>query len=236
MCISTRYYLRERHYINVSIEVYVQYHMSSLSDDSAHIDIRGCLLDPFSTIVKLAILGNKPVGTKICIQHNVLSFQEPGPFQSFCRYVFHSNKTDLQYMYNPIHIACCSFLSKTDTKDIQRIRSVFQSAQKGLDRLMETYRNCTIVRLCLSYFHVIIANYVDEIYQDRLFRKDSLTALYGSGLVAELNAQWTEDTLKVVLDLVGFLNNDSMAATNVKSLETIMDTVDRRTREICERR
>jgi len=208
----------------------------ALSDDSTNIDVRGCLLDPFSTIVKLAILGNKPVGTKICIQNNVLSFQEPGPFQSFCRYVFHSNKTDLQYMYNPIQIACYSFLSKKDTKDIKRIRAVFQCAQKGLERLMDTYKHCTIVRLCLSYFHVIIANYVDEIYQDRLFRKDSMTSLYGTTLVSELNAQWTDERLKVVLDLVGFLSNDTMATTNVKSLETIMDTIDRYTREICERR
>jgi hypothetical protein len=83
---------------------------------------------------------------------------------------------------------------------------------------------------------VIIANYVDEIYQDRLFRKDSMTSLYGTTLVSELNAQWTEERLKVVLDLVGFLSNDTMATTNVKSLETIMDTIDRYTREICERR
>jgi hypothetical protein len=211
----------------------------SLPEDSVNIDIRGCLLNPFSTIVKLAILGNKPVGTKICIQHNVLSFQDPGPFQSLCRYVFHSNKTDLQYMYNPIQIACSTFLSKDktskDNKRTERIRALFQCAQKGLERLMETYKTCTMVRLCLSYFHVIIANHVDEVYQDRIFRKDSLTSLYGAALVTELNGQWTDELMKVVLDLVGFLSHDTMATTNVKSLETIMDTVDRHTRDIFER-
>ena len=212
----------------------------SLPDDGTNIDIRGCLLNPLSTIVKLAILGNKPVGTKICIQNNVISFQEPGPFQSLCRYVFHSNKTDLQYMYNPIQIACATFLSKpkdgpSKSQKIERLRALFCCAQKGLERLMETYKTCTIIRLCLSYFHVLIANHVDEVYQDRLFRKDGLTTLYGSTLVAELNAQWTDERMKVVLDLVGFLSGDSMAALNVKSLETIMQTIDNQTREIFER-
>lgn len=212
----------------------------SLPEDSVNIDIRGCLLNPLSTIVKLAILGNKPVGTKICIQRNVLSFQEPGPFQSFCRYVFHYNKTDLQYMYNPIQIACSVYLSKkvSESKSgqkIERLRTLFQCAQKGLERLMETYKTCTIIRLCLSYFHVLIANHVDEVYQDRLFRKDSLTSLYTSSLLGELNAQWTEERMKVVLDLVGFLSNDSMAALNVKSLENIMETIDTQSREIFER-
>jgi len=213
----------------------------SLPEDNTNIDIRGFLLNPLSTIVKLAILGNKPVGTKIYIQHNVLSFQEPGPFQSFCRYVFHYNKTDLQYMYNPIQLACTMFLSKpskdvtsssTKTQKNERLRALFQCAQKGLERLMETYKTCTIIRLCLSYFHVIIANHVDEVYQDRLFRKDSLTSLYTTSLVAELNAQWTDERMKVVLDLVGFLSNDSMAALNVKSLENIMETIDTQTRDI----
>jgi hypothetical protein len=213
----------------------------SLPEDSVNIDIRGFLLNPLSTIVKLAILGNKPVGTKICIQRNVLSFQEPGPFQSLCRYVFHANKTDLQYMYNPIQIACTTFLSKDSTSSTakpqkhERLRTLFQCAQKGLERLMETYKTCTIIRLCLSYFHVLIANHVDEVYQDRLFRKDSLTSFYTSSLVSELNAQWTEERMKVVLDLVGFLSNDSMAALNVKSLENIMETIDTQSREIFER-
>lgn len=212
----------------------------SLPEDAVNIDIRGYLLNPLSTIVKLAVLGNKPIGTKIYIQHNVLSFQEPGPFQSLCRYVFHYNKTDLQYMYNPIQIACTLFLPKPSsssakTQKAERLRALFQCAQKGLERLMETYKSCTIIRLCLSYFHVLISNHVDEVYQDRLFRKDGLTCLYTSSLLAELNAQWTDERMKVVLDLVGFLSNDSMAALNVKSLENIMETIDNQTREIFEK-
>ena len=57
------------------------------------------VLDPLSVIIKLAIISNKPIGTKICIDNNIIYLQEPGPFQALCRYVFKSNKTDIQYLY-----------------------------------------------------------------------------------------------------------------------------------------
>jgi hypothetical protein len=36
------------------------------------------ILDPLSVIIKLAILSNKSIGTKICISRNIIYFQEPG--------------------------------------------------------------------------------------------------------------------------------------------------------------
>jgi hypothetical protein len=80
--------------------------------DNKTVDLQLYILDPLSVIIKLAILSNKPVGTKICISKNIIYLQEPGPFQSFCRYIFSTNKTDIQYIYNPIQLACQNYLSK----------------------------------------------------------------------------------------------------------------------------
>ena len=74
----------------------------SIPDDNLNINIKLFLLDPLSVIIKLAILSNKPIGTKLLIHNNIIYFQEPGPFQVLCRVIYKSNKTDLQYMYNPI--------------------------------------------------------------------------------------------------------------------------------------
>jgi hypothetical protein len=65
---------------------------TSIPDDNNNINIRLLILDPLSVIIKLAILSNKPVGTKLLIQNNVIYFQEPGPFQSLCRVIYKSNK------------------------------------------------------------------------------------------------------------------------------------------------
>jgi len=199
---------------------------SNLPENNTKINIKLFLLDPLSVIIKLAILGNKPIGTKILIQNNVIYFQEPGIFQSITRMFYNSNKTDLQYMYNPIQIACATFLSKESVQKTPRLKNLFICAQNGLKNLIETYKNCSIISLCLNYYYAIITNHVEQKYNDTIFYKDGMTTYYTKELIDNLNEQWTQEKIKVILDLIAFLTNDNMASNNVKSLETIMDNND----------
>jgi hypothetical protein len=79
-------------------------------------------------------------------------------------------------------------------------------AQKGLAKLLETYKNCAIIRLCINYYYTLIANYVDDIYNDKIFHKDGMTTLYGQEIVTALNAQWTQEKIKIILNLFEFLH------------------------------
>ncbi len=207
---------------------------TTLSDNNAKINTKLFILDPLTVIIKLAIIGNKPVGTKILIQHNVIYLQEPGIFQSMCRMVFNTNKTDLQYMYNPIQFACLKFLSPEFIVDKPRVKLLFTSALRGLHRLRETYKTCSIINLCLNYYYALIENNVEPKSQvmPTIFYKDSMTSLYTTEIINELHKQWTDDKITIILDLVLFLNGDNMAVNNVKSLETIMDNNDINTQSI----
>ena len=167
--------------------------MNNLPDNNNNINIKLFLLDPLSVIIKLAILSNKPVGTKISIQNNVVYFQDPGPFQAFCRFIFNSNKTDLQYMYNPIHFACQHFLSKEFVTKTPRIKNLFVCAQNGLKKLIDTYSNSNIIVLSLNYYYTIISNHVDQIYNDSIFQKDNMTSLYTKDFNEELTKKWTNE-------------------------------------------
>jgi hypothetical protein len=205
---------------------------TTLPENNTKINIKLFLLDPLSVIIKLAILGNKPVGTKILIQNNVLYLQEPGLFQAFCRLIFNSNKTDLQYMYNPIQIACDKFLTLENINKNPRIKNLFICAQNGIKKLIETYRNCSIISLCLNYYYVIISNYVEGKYNETIFLKDSMTCLYTKELVEKLNKEWSNDKIKIILDLITFLKQDNMANVNVKSLENIITNIDKTSQAI----
>jgi hypothetical protein len=206
--------------------------MTTLPENNNNVNIKLFILDPLSIIIKLAIIGNKPIGTKILIQNNVIYLQEPGPFQALCRYMFNTNKTDLQYMYNPIQIACQTFLTKENIQKTTRIKSLFLCAQIGIEKLKETYKSCSMICLCLNYYHTIITNSVEQIYNDTIFRKDTMSSLYTKDVIDQLNTQWTQEKIKVILDLITFLTNDKMAINNVKSLENIMDNIDIETQEI----
>jgi len=135
-------------------------------------------------------------------------------------------------MYNPIHIACSTFLSKEFIQKTPRLKSLFVFAQNGLKNLIETYKNCSIISLCLNYYYAIITNHVEQKYNDSIFYKDSITSYYTKELIDTLNEQWTQDKIKVILDLIAFLTHDTTASNNVKSLETIMDNNDLNTQKI----
>ena len=205
---------------------------TNLPENNQNINIKLFLLDPLSVIIKLAIIGNKPVGTKLLIQNNVMYLQEPGPFQAFCRLINKSNKTDLQYMYNPIQIACTTFLTKENIQKTPRLTNLFICAQNGIKKLIETYKNCSIITLCLHYYYAIITNHVEQKFNDSIFYKDSFTSLYTKELINTLNEQWSQEKIKVILDLISFLTNDSMATENVKSIDTIMINIDRNTQHL----
>ena len=199
---------------------------ADIPDNAKNTNYRLYILDPLSVIVKLAILRNKPVGTKFRISDNVFYIQEPGPFQALCRLYFSSGKADLQYLYNPIQIACATFLNTRFCDKTPQIRKLFQCAISGLDRLKETYKACPVIVLCLNLYVNIIENYLEEYMNEKLFKKDAMTAVYDVATISTLTGIWTVDRIKVVMDIIEFLCTDNLAANNVQSLEIFINNID----------
>ena len=212
-------------------------YINNILPDNKTIDLQFYILDPLSVIIKLAILSNKPTGTKICIDKNIIYIQDPGIFQSFCRYTFKNDKTDLQYLYNPIEIACREYLNTKIVQQYPKIPDLFKCAQNGIIKLIETYRSCSIMRLCLSYFYSIISNYFvllkDNKFIDVFFRKDGMTPLYTPEINEKMIKLWTPDKIKIILNITSYLSilNEN-AETDVKSLETIIDSIDKQVQKI----
>ena len=107
-----------------------------------------------------------------------------------------------------------------------RLKELFTFAQQGIKKLMETYKNCSIISLCLNYYYAIIVNHIEQKYNDTIFYKDYLTSFYSKELIESLNNQWTKERIRIILDLVTFLNISPVLESNVKSLETIMENND----------
>ena len=200
--------------------------MDTLPDnktDNLHLFV----LDPLSVIIKLAIISNKPIGTKLRIDNNIIYTQEPGPFQAFCRYLFKNNKTDIQYLYNPIELACQHYLTKPCLQQNPKMKDLFKCAQNGLLRLIETYKTSSVMRICLNYYFSLIANHLEEKNNTDLFRKDHMTTFYTTEVLNKMNKIWTQEKIKIVLNLTTYLSSDDNAETDVKSLETIIDGIDK---------
>jgi hypothetical protein len=84
----------------------------------------------------------------------------------------------------------------------------------------------------LNYYYTLIANYLDEKYNETLFRKDGMTSFYTTELIGTFNKLWTSDRIKIILNLTTYLNNNEYADSDVKSLENIMDNIDMLTQSV----
>jgi hypothetical protein len=113
-----------------------------------------------------------------------------------------------------------------------RMKNLFLCAQNGLKKLIETYKSCSIITITLNYYYVLLSNHIEQTYMKNIFIKDSFTTYYTSNIIETLNNQWTEEKIKVVLDIIAFLLKYSDNPNNVKSLETIMDSIDANTQVI----
>jgi len=194
------------------------------------------ILDPLTVIVKLAILGNKPIGTKLNIFLNNVYIHEPGILQPFYRYSVNTNKTDLQYLYNPIELACKKYLVDEYVQQYPNIKKLFECAQNGLNKLCETYKHCSMIRLCLNYYNGIIINHFDKLnfqtFLQGLFKKDNMSAFYTDEILEEFDKIWNSDKIIVILNLTSFLLNDSTPYDNVRSIETIINGIDKQVQQI----
>lgn len=195
-----------------------------------NINPRLFLLDPLSVIVKLAILSGKPVGTKLFINQNIIYFQEPGYFQAVTRLYNTSSKSDLSQLYNPIQIACDQYLDPDNSDD--PLKSLFICAYKGLGRLVDTYRDCTILVHTLYFFQSIIKSKIQKV--DALpFRNDAITCLYTDELRTRFTNIWTPNKIEAVGQLIKLSEMDNFdesvsenAQFNVIALETAMVQID----------
>lgn len=202
--------------------------LNILTDSSnKNINPRLFVLDPLSVIIKLAILSKKPVGTKLLIKQNVIYFQEPGVFQGITRMYNISSKIDLSHLYNPIQIACSQYLEEDE-----KLKPLFLYAYKGLERLVDTYRHCTILVHSIYFFQSIIkAKLISK--EILAFRDDATTCLYTPELRGRFKNIWTSkkiDAIGHLIELSEMENFDEsvneVAKFNVVALETAILQID----------
>ena len=125
------------------------------------------IFDPLTTIIKLAVLKNKKIGTKISIKNNNIYIQEIGMFQSIVRYYHGDTKSDIHFLSIPIELACNRYITDQMINKIPEIIILFKYAQDGLTNLMETYIDYPIIVHCLKYYFSIIETHINEQLCDR---------------------------------------------------------------------
>jgi len=128
------------------------------------------ILDPLTTMIKLAILGYKPQGTKLAIDNNKIYFQEPSFTQGLLRWAYGNKRYELHHLLNPIIKA----VKRCDLTN-PSIRSIFTLAINGLERLKSSYNNnSSVVIHSLDLYTTIISNVLANDKEENRIKNNSL--------------------------------------------------------------
>ena len=95
------------------------------------------ILEPFSTLLKLAIISYKSDGTKIAIYKNKLYIQEPGITQGTSRYVYGNSREEIHHLLKPL-MRCVNLYPLDDNPELKQI---YEQAVIGIKKLKESYNN-----------------------------------------------------------------------------------------------
>ena len=187
---------------------------------------KSLILDPLSCIIRLGILSYKPIGTKISITKNKISFHLPTIFQGPIRWSNGDNRNDLHNLHNPI-VKSLEWYSINN----QFINFIFQLSKNGLILLRKSYNKNSIIEQALTrYIDIMeqklsLSNVIDNepIFVNNINNNNNNEDL--SSISQALINLWTDSDITIVYNLLNKIdtNFDNNNMTDVDNYITILD-------------
>jgi hypothetical protein len=130
------------------------------------------ILEPLQAFVQLALLSFTPTNSKINIYNNVLYIQIAGWKQSIMRTYYNDTKNDLFYLFNVINRFNKFYnnLTSINNKDTNLFILLKSLATKGIDNLLQTYRqteNPALLHTLNIYKNMLHDNIEYDIYNNK---------------------------------------------------------------------
>lgn len=182
------------------------------------------ILDPLTTMIKLAILGYKPYGTKLAIDKNRIYFQEPTILQGFWRWAYGNKRYELHHLLNPIMKAV-----KRYDKTKPTIKLIFDQSIYGLQTLKSSYNDSSSVVGHSLDLYISIINNTSQLHAAELNDIETETQY---SIFREL---WTEDEIQLVSSMIEQIKNSSNGAntsTYLEAVNTILSMKEERANEL----
>ena len=167
-------------------------------------------------MVKLSILAFKPNGTKIAIDSNHITFQEPTVFQGFWRWAYGNKRYELHHLLNPI----LKVVKRYDVSN-PSIKLIYQNAVLGLDKLKQSYNNSSsVVNHSLDLYMSIINNVlIPDSKNNNVFNSVQEDEEHPS-YVSIFKDLWRDDEIVLVANMLVQIQ------TSVKDSRTYLDAID----------
>ena len=196
------------------------------------------LLDPLTTIIKLAMLKYKTPLTKICIFNNEISFSDPSPFQGINRWRQGASRINIHYLYLPILYFCYLKYACQSTQQVQpdlpdsdlTIPDVFKNVveqfnQLAIDGLLELKRTYVdsqndLVINCLDLYLLMLTSEDENSIKQR-YEKVNITT---KNTYVEFMKCWRESFINLIKQMFDLLQIEPASVVfNGQILKSIDD-------------
>jgi len=186
------------------------------------------LLDPLTTIIKLALLKYKPEDTRLSIHNHKIYFQPYYLLQPAERTVYRDTRGDLHNLCEPLILAY-KWYSKND----ERIKNITINALEGIDELEISYRrkykDSDLIIHSLSHYKKILKciingdmleeDYEEDIVLSQKFRElwidEDITVVNNLLVLIEKKQQSNKSFTNDILTLETFLNGKDADVQNI---------------------
>ncbi len=176
------------------------------------------VLDPLSSLIRLALLNYKPIGTKLSFYNNTINFQEPDFLQSAKRWSSGDNRNQIHNLYNPI-------FKIHQWYDIKQPQFVFvlKKAKSGLQNLIQCYtKDSSTISHSINYYIETIDNILnDNIKKDDL---ENTTDIYS----IKLKDLWSDREIQIIhllLQDIDEKKNNQGKFNNIDSLIQAIESI-----------
>ena len=186
------------------------------------------LLEPLSTIIRLAILYFDLQGTKIAIYNNRIFTQKPNFMQGTIRWTYGNKRNELHYLYKPIIIAIHKY--KAELND--DIKIIFEYAVKGLEKLRSTYKqkSGTIICHSIDLYKEAITKSIEKKSNNKKSKDEKEVNLTESISYDDITSKlyddfynlWNEEQIKIIADLLKLADKQ----TDIKSKVSFVEAID----------
>lgn len=185
------------------------------------------ILEPFSVLVKLAILSFKKEGSKISIVNNNLYIQSPNKWQGAVRYLNGNKREEISLLMKPI-IRCTSLYPiYNESQEVNNeLKFIYLKAIEGLKNLKRNYNNSTsTVTHSIDYYITIITSHlngenlkVDSYEDSKTFSDLTLSTTSKINLENIFKGIWEDADISLIYSMLK--SNES--STYIKSIEDLL--------------
>ena len=157
---------------------------------------RNLILEPLSTVLKLAILTYKASGTKISIHDNAIKYSEPSMMQGLYRGLHGDNREDLHNICNPLKKSLKWYPKTEESHEI-----LYHLCLKGLETLDQAYDTNSTIHHTIQHYIGLIKDEpkYDENVQDKSDKREDKPE---NPLIDELRDIWSREEIAIVSDLL----------------------------------